>query len=62
MDEPTTPTSGGFTPPAAPACSWRLTEDARARAPTLEPGADPRSAAFVTHVAGALERTQRRWF
>jgi len=64
MDEPTDPTSGGRTPAADQASSWRPATIIGASSGFLVPGhgADRRSAAFVAHVVGALERTQRRWF
>jgi hypothetical protein len=63
MDEPTPPTSGGLTPAAEQASSWRPAAADGAQQPVLVPaGADRRSAAFVAHVADALQRTQRRWF
>jgi len=67
MDEPTPPTSGGF--PLSPgtvaaASSWRSTATGLAciQDPGLDRSSARRSAAFVAHMVGALERTQRRWF
>jgi len=67
MDEPTPPTSGGFSrspETVAAASSWRLAVSGGAQSPVLVPdlSAERRSAAFVACVSSALERTQRRWF
>lgn len=65
MDEPTHPTSGGFSPePAAAASSWRLAavDGVLFRGFDLDRSTARRSAAFVAHVAGVLERTRRRRF
>lgn len=67
MDEPTSPKSDGQSLPhatVAAASSWRPAgpDVVQVRGRDLDRGAARRSAAFVAHAVGALERTQRRWF